>query len=270
MPGPDPAPGQYDLFGAGEAPHSAGTAASPTKPRALAADQMTDEALCASVAMVTLGDAGDILGEVARRRLPDALPQLAALIRRFTGFATRGPIIEQTEALRALVAIGGPDAAAVVRSAIERGEFNRANLPAALRAAAQLAIRLEPSVVEAALRHDVAEIRLAACAFVSARPNLLALLVERLADQDEAVRIAAACALGDLGRVEARPILRGLLQTSPSIMIIEAAASVADEAMVVQLGKLAREQACFRDPVVQALEDCDFALAAKIRRDLAG
>ncbi len=83
------------------------------------------------------------------------------------------------------------------------------------------------------------------------------------------MRIAAACALGDLVRSEARPMLLGLLQTAPSVAIIEAAASVADDAMVVQLGKLAREQATFRDPIVQALEDCDLPLAAKVRRDLA-
>ena len=64
-------------------------------------------------------------------------------------------------------------------------------------------------------------------------------------------------------------MLLGLLQTAPSVAIIEAAASVADDAMVVQLGKLAREQATFRDPIVQALEDCDLPLAAKVRRDLA-
>ncbi len=126
-----------------------------------AAHQMTDEILCASIATVTLSDAAEILGEVALRRLAGALPHLASLIRRFKGFETRRPIIEQTEALRALVAIGGPDAAAVLRSAIERGEFNRANLGAALRAAAGLGIRLQPSVVEAALGHDEAEIRLA-------------------------------------------------------------------------------------------------------------
>jgi hypothetical protein len=269
MPGPDPAPGQYDLFHAREAPYSAGTAASPTQARALGTDQMTDDALCASIAAISLGQAAEILGEVARRRLVTALPPLAGLIRRFKGYLPRGPIIEQTAALQALVAIGGAAAAAVVRTAIERGEFNRANLATALRTAAQLGVRLEPSVVEAALGHEEAEIRVAACAFVSARPNLLALLVERLADPDEQIRIAAACALGNLGRVEARPILRSLLQTSPSIAIVEAAASVADDAMVVQLGRLAREQDCFHNQVVQALEDCGLALAAKIRGGLA-
>jgi HEAT repeat protein len=270
LPGSDVAPDQYDLFDVGEAPLAAVAAKRSTNPRAPAANAMADDALCASIVSVALGDAAGVLGEVAHRRLASAVPHLAALIRRFKGFETRRPIIEQTEALGALVAIGGLDAAAVLRSAIERGEFNRANLGAALRAAAQLGIRLEPSVVEAALSHDEAEIRLAACAFASARPNLLALLLERLADQDEQVRVAATCALGDLGRIEARPLLLRLLQISPTVAIIEAAASVADEAVVIQLGKLAREQDCFRDPVIQALEDCDMVLAAKIRRDLAG
>lgn len=269
LPAPDAAPGQYDLFGACEAPRSSGVA-EPSPKSGAPAREMSDQALCASIATVTLSDAAQILGEVARRRLTNAVPCLAGLIRRFKGFETRRPIIEQTEAVAALVAIGGPEAAAVLRSAIEHGEFNRANLGAALRAAAGLSIRLEPSVVEAALGHDEAEIRLAACAFVSARPGVIAHLLERLGDADERVKIAAACALGDLGRIEARPVLLGLLRTSPSVAIIEAAVGVADEAMIVQLGKLAREQDRFRDSVVQALEDCELEMASKVRQVLAG
>jgi hypothetical protein len=229
---------------------------------------VTDDALCASIAVVDLSNAVETLGEVARRRLAGAIPHLAALIRRFKGFETRGTIIEQTEALAALVAIGGAEAAAVVKSAIERGEFNLANLGTALAAAARLGVRLEPRVVEAALGHDDAEIRLAACAFASARPSLIALLVERLGDQDKRVAIAAACALGDIGRVEARPVLMAALKTSPSVAVIGSAANVADEALLVQLGKLAREADRFHDAVVEALDDCDSALAASLRRNL--
>lgn len=267
--GPDPTTRQYDLFTASEAPPSVEPAARARRTPPRDRRQMTDEALCASVAAVSLGDAAEVLGEVARRQLAAAIPQLACLIRRFKGFLTRGPIIEQTEALQALVAIGGSGAADVVRRAIEHGEFNCANLGAALRAAARLHIRLAPNVVELALGHDLAEIRIAACAFASARPNQLALLIDRLGDEDARVRTAAACALGELGRVEARSKLARLLQVSPSIAIIEAAVGVADEDLVVQLGKLARERDAFRDCIVEALEDCDLALATKIRRDLA-
>jgi HEAT repeat protein len=231
---------------------------------------MTDEALCDAIAAVDLSDAAEILGEVARRRLAGALPQLAALIRRFKGFETRTAILEQTGALAALVDIGGSEAAAIVKSAIERGEFNRANLGPALAAAARLGVRLDPPVVEAALVHDDAGIRHAACAFASARPTLIALLLERLEDQDRNVAAAAACALGELGRIEARPTLLALLKTSPSLAVIAAAAGVADEAVVVQLGKLARERDSFRDAVVEALEDCDLALATTLRRALVG
>ena len=267
-PGPDAASGQYDLFALGEAPSFDRAAARSPVPCLQAVAEMADDALCASIAAVALSNAAEILGEVARRRLSSAVPELAALIRRFKGFETRRPIAEQTEALAALVAIGGVDAAGVLKSAIERGEFNRANLGAALAAAARLGLRLEPRVVEAALAHDEAAIRLAACSFVSARPSLIALLVQRLSDEDESVRTAAACALGELGRIEARPMLMGLLQTSPSAAVIEAAVNVADEALVVQLGKLARAQDRFRGPVVQALEDCDLPLAATLRRKL--
>jgi hypothetical protein len=266
--GPDAATDQYDLFDLRETPSASRAVERPPKPCARAVVEMADDDLCASIAAVDLSDAVEILGEVARRRLPSAVPQLAALIRRFKGFETRGRIIEQTQALAALVAVGGFEAAAVVKSAIERGEFNRANLGTALAAATRLGVRLEPRVVEAALVHDDAEIRLAACAFASARPNLIARLMERLGDQDKRVAIAAACALGDFGRVEARPILTALLKTSPSVAVIAAAANVADAALLVQLGKLARERDRFHDAVVEALEDCESQLAATIRRDL--
>ncbi len=263
------APDQYDLFDVREATSSARPVERSPKPLARAVVEMTDDALCASIAAVELSDAVGVLGEVARRRLPGAVDQLAALIRRFKGFETRGTIVEQTEALAALVAVGGGGAAAVVKAAIERSEFNRANLGAALAAAAKLRVRLEPRVVEAALVHDDAEIRLAACAFARARPNQIALLMELLSDQDQRVSSAAACALGGLGRVEARPKLMTLLQTSPSVAVIQAAANVADDSIVVQLGKLARGKDRFLDAIAEALEDCDVALAATVRHDLA-
>lgn len=266
----NPEEGQYDLFFEDEEQRPGAASKGADPPARMAAADMTDDEICDCIGRITSGNAAEVLGEAARRRIARAVRPLGGVIRRFKGFESRRPFIEVTEALRALVEIGGEDALAVLRSSMDHGDFNRTTLGAALRAAQQLRLRLDPAVVEAALDHELAEVRLAACALVTARPSLIAALVERLKDEVEQVRTAAACALGELGRIEARPNLLDLLKTSPSEAVIQAAANVANDPIVVELGKLARHQPRFRQPVAEALEDCTLEVAAKIRRNLEG
>jgi hypothetical protein len=55
-------------------------------------------------------------------------------------------------------------------------------------------------------------------------------------DLNQGVARSAACALGQIGRIEARPMLAKLLREEPSEEVIDAVSSIADEACMVQLG----------------------------------
>ena len=96
------------------------------------------------------------------------------------------------------------------------------------------------------------------------------ILIDLLDDLDRRVATAAALALGRMGRIEARPILKGLLRDAPSEDLIEAVSSIADEECVVLLGRIARSSSVLADAALASLENADHAqadtIAAAIRR----
>jgi hypothetical protein len=98
-------------------------------------------------------------------------------------------------------------------------------------------------------------------------------LVELLDDIDRRVANEAACALGRMGRVEARPALLRLLREAPSAAVIDALGAVADEESLVLLGRLARTRPDLADAALEALDDSDTpraaAIAAAARRALS-
>jgi len=82
-------------------------------------------------------------------------------------------------------------------------------------------------------------------------------LLELLGDLHGPIAVAAACALGRIGRAEVRPRLLHLLRTAPSAEAIEAVTRLADEEVVVLLGRIARAHATLREAALAALEDID-------------
>ena len=258
---------QLDLFDAPPEP----TPAPPTRAPTIAAipADLTDEALIAAMMEATPADVRGLAGEVERRRLATAVPALAALCRRFSGFGATRPIIEQVAALGALGVIGGHDAALAVRRAITERQVQGPNLAAALKAAAALSLRLPREVIVMALRAEDRDLREAACRCAGADPLIVAALLEVLADLDDEVSRAAACALGRLGCIEAlEPLIDGL-ERRPTAELIESVVPVADETAVVRLGRLARTRPEFRAAVIAALEDCTTPLAARVLQGLA-
>jgi len=103
-----------------------------------------------------------------------------------------------------------------------------------------------------------------------ARPELAvtALLVDRLEDLNVAVRAAAACALGRMGRLEARPALVALLGATPSAEIIDAVEPIADEECFVLLGRIARTIPAFANTAWQALESAEHPHATRVKSRL--
>ncbi|WP_395710558.1 HEAT repeat domain-containing protein [Reyranella sp.] len=260
---------QLDLFSdidvqtASHAQHS-------TQRPVIAAD-LDDAALIAAIPRASLVDSAALAAEAARRRLAAAVPALAALCRRFTGFGADRPVREQESALRALAAIGGPEATQAVSGMIGRAVVQGPTLVIAATAAAQMNATLPAEVLGSLFRHPDPVARAAACRCARPLPEVMTLLVGLLGDHDRTVASSAACALGRMGRSEARPALKKLLREQPSREIVEAVAAIGDEECMVLLGRLARERPAFASAVLDALESIDHpranVIAAAVRRD---
>ena len=224
-----------------------------------------DEALIRALPVATGAVYRPLIEESGRRRLHDAVPALDALCRHFKGFGTNHPVMEQTASLRSLAAIGGWDAAWTVAKLIADGVIEPPGLPAAIAAAARLGCRVPAAVTMLLLGHQDPAVRTdaAVCANASDR-TVAAALTDLLTDPHPAVVQAAAQALGRHGRTEARPVLIDLLQTAPSVETIASAAVVADETVIILIGRIARTRPDLADAALEALGDIDDKRAADL------
>ncbi|HEY2231188.1 MAG TPA: HEAT repeat domain-containing protein [Xanthobacteraceae bacterium] len=237
---------------------------------ALVSAEIDDEGLIAAIPESSLADSYNLATEAGRRRLAAAVPALATLCRRFAGFGTRRTVSEQAAAIEGLAMIGGRDAAHAVSEMIERAVVEGPTLQIAVSAAARLGSTLSPDVLRRLLRDAEPVIRADACRCARPLPELILILINLLEDLDRRVATSAASALGRMGRLEARPILKGLLRDDPSADVIDAISSVIDEECAVLLGRIARSSSVLADAALISLENTDHAravaIAAAIRR----
>ncbi len=209
-----------------------------------------------------LADACELAAEAGRRRLTDAVSALVALCNRFVGYGAGCIVPEQAAAFEALAAIAGPDAARAVGQMIARGVVQGPTLAVAAAAASQLGVVFPPDVGLMLLRHSNPSVRAPVCGCVRAGPAVVATLIELLGDLDDEVSTAAACALGRMGRAEARGPLKRCLNERPSPRVIEAVAGVADEEAVVFLARIGRGRPQLTTSVLSALDEIDHPRAA--------
>jgi hypothetical protein len=221
-------------------------------------------ALIAALPEANLQDSRALAAEAGRRRLAAAVPALARLCQRFAGWGLDEAVPEQVAALDALARIGTGSAAAVIAEGIARAVFVGPTLGHAVAAAAALEAKLPEDCVLRLLRHDDPRLRADACRCARASPAVLALLFDLLGDLHPSVHSAAACALGRLGRVEARPLLTRLLRDAPRPELIWALAGIADEAGFILLRRLAEHDPALTSAVIDALEASDHPRAAAI------
>jgi hypothetical protein len=247
---------QLDLFAA-----TGIAAASPAPQReprpGLVPSELDDAALIVAITDVRPADCSDLIAEVACRRLIEAVPALEALCRRFKGFGLHRAVPEQIAAVNALAALGGPEAGATLVRILCDSVVQGPGLVHAVRAAAALRVRLPAERSMALLRQAEPAIRAEACRCAPPHPSVIAILVDLLGDLHPTVARAAACALGEFGCCEARPMLRRLLHEAPMTDIIAAVAAIADADLVVELGRIARTRPDLTEPVRAALEDID-------------
>jgi len=222
-----------------------------------AATVLDDQALIAAIPDSILAGSIALAAEAGRRRLAAAVPNLESLCRRFSGFGIDRMVPEQAAALQALAAIGGREAAQAVSRLIVRAVVQGPTLNLAVSTAAQIGSALPPDVLRSLLRHPDPGIRSSVCGCARRCPDLIAVMIDLLDDLNQGVARSAACALGQIGRVEARPMLAKLLRDEPSEEVIDAVSSIADEECMVQLGRIARTEAALSDAALNALEDID-------------
>jgi hypothetical protein len=253
---------QLDLFSDRGVEAEQGLSACPS--RAMVPADIADEMLIAAIPESDLADSCQLAAEAGRRQLAAAVPALAALCRRFAGFGARRLIREQAAAIEALALIGGGDAADAVSQTIERAVVQGPGLQIALSAAARLGSRLSSTALQQLLQHPEPVIRANACRCARPLPDLILLLIDLLDDLNRGVAISAACALGRIGRIEARSKLKSLLRDDPSEDVIDAISLIADAECVVLLGRIARSRSTLADAALASLENIDLASAAAV------
>jgi HEAT repeat protein len=260
---------QLDLF-AGSGRPDPRDSCGPPAPPAVDWGALDDEHLIAAIHDAGLVDAPAVIAEVSARNLVGAIPALAELCRRFSGFGIERNVPEQSAALDALAAIGGPEAAQAVAGLIAGRAIQGPALRKAVDAAARLGAKLPPEAVLELLRHDDPKIRADACRCARLWPSAVPLLRDLLDDLHRDVCVAAACALGRLGQTVALPLLTRLLRDHPSAEIIKAVVPVADEACIVLLGRVARLAPDQADIALDALDAIDDPRAEAIARSVRG
>jgi hypothetical protein len=184
--------------------------------------------------------------------------------------ATAGPWPRQRLRGSPRAAIGGREAAQAVSQLIVRAVVQGPTLNLAVSIAARIGSALPADVLRSLLQHPDPGIRASVCGCARRRPELISVMIDLLDDLNQGVARSAACALGQIGRTEARPMLAKLLRDEPSEEVIDAVSSIADEECMVQLGRIARTEPALSDAALNALEDIDQpranAIATAIRK----
>jgi HEAT repeat protein len=246
---------QLDLFaGAGypAAPASPGREVEPD------AAVLTDTALVDALFSATLATAPGLAAEAARRRLTAAVPALERLCRRLVGYGADRMVPEQRAALLALAEIGGGDARQTVTSLILMRIVQGPTLALALSIAARLHAALPSTCLAVLLRNPDPSVRAGACCCAhSSAPVVVEALLQLLDDLHAPIANAAACALGRIGRAEARPALVRLLRAAPSAEIIDAVVPIADPDAIVILRRIARTMPDLTAAALAALDEIE-------------
>jgi HEAT repeat protein len=231
-------------------------------------DSIEDEELLAALPRADLAHSVALAAEAGRRRMAAAIPALEALCRRFSGFGADRIVPEQAAAIDALAQIDGADAAQALARLIARKTVQGPCLQRTVGAAARLGAKLPAGTVMELLRHDDPQIRADACRFAQASPDMVAQLRDLLDDFQRPVRMAAACALGLMGRNEVRPLLARYLREEPSAQLIDAVAPVADEECIILLGRIVRTMPDLSAAALDALGSIDHPRASRIAAEI--
>ncbi len=259
---------QFDLFtGGGTVEPAAIPANKPFRPEAL-----SDEDILARLPNAGIADVRLLCDLIVERGLGDrAVPAIEALWRRFKGFGRQRPLAEQTAVIETLSKLETPDARRLLADIATGHDLPPLLLPAALSGALSTSLRLPPTFLSPLLAHADPRIReLAARLSGFGQPDIGA-LAACLDDTQPAVRRAAAIVLGQFGDARAKAILLSELQRTPTGEIVGALSAIADDDIVVHLGRGADAHPALAGRIATELEEMETTLslrvARRIRRD---
>lgn len=252
---------QFDLFAGG------GSARPDTvpAPRPLPPETLSDEELLDRIPIAGISDVRSLCRLAVERGLGDrAVPALEALWRRFAGFGLEHPVTEQTAALEALAMLRTKSARDLLVTIVTAPDFPPPLLPLALSSARALSLRLPGEFIGTLLDHSDPGVREAAFALSwSGKPDIERLLAG-LDDSQPAVRLSAAIALGKRGHRAAKATLLLGLQGNPTSEIILALSAIADDEILVHLGRCADAHPAFADGIAKELEEIETPRSLKI------
>ena len=258
---------QTDLFGErGTLTLVAVRAARPSRP-----DTLSDEDILSRLPGARIAEAGPLCSLVVERGLGDrALPALESLWRRFAGFGQDRLLPEQVAVVETLAKIGTAHAREMLAGIVTAPGLPLPLLPTALRAVLAVSLRLPATFTGPLLAHGDPEIRefaIRLCAF--GRPEFED-LEACLADTQPTVRRAAAIVLGGFGRDRAKAVLLAELARHPTGDVVDALAGIADDDIVVHLGRCAGMHPELAGRIAAELEEMQTPRSLKIASRIRG
>ena len=176
---------------------------------------------------------------------------------------------EQLASINALAEIGGTEAAKAVSRILCQDVVQGPTLAIAVAAAAQLGVILPEEKAASLLRHADPGVRTEACRCAPAHPPAIAVLIELLDDLNIGAAVAADCALGRMGQMEARPALLRQLRQAPCAEVIEAISEIACDEAIVLLRRIASSDGVLAGQAFEALETIDHPRARRLKEILA-
>jgi len=263
-------PEQFDLFSSREP--VAPSASSAGQPRSR--EVLSDEEILDRLPNAGISEAQPLCNLVIERNLGvRAAPALESLWRRFKGFGRDRPYPEQTAVIETLAKLETAGPKQLLAEIATAHDLPPPLLPAALSAALSASLTLPVHFLRPLLGHADPRIReLAARLSGFGQPDIGA-LDACLDDTQPAVRRAAAVVLGRFGYAGARAILLNELGRTPTGEIVEALSAIADDDIVVHLGRCAEAHPALAGRIAAELEEMETPLslrvARRIRNDLA-
>lgn len=256
-------PEQGDLF------EERGTWCGPDTPQRDMGDEyleaLPDKDLVGKIAGATLSNVELLCAQIVERGLGDvAVPERGALWNRFKGFGIKSPLPEQQLALETLAAIGSDAAKSVISKILAAPDLADSLLPIALQAAASVRLNLPQAQVLPWLEHDAPSARALAFALIQSSNPQRSTMEIGFSDPDPSVWRAALISAGNLGHGSAKAGLRAEFRKNPTGQIIEALLSIADDDIIVEIGRYALENPAHQALIADELETLDTAKARKI------
>ena len=258
---------QADLFGDRGAVTSVAVGAA----RPLSPNTLSDEELLARLPGARIAEAGLLCGLVVERGLGDrALPALESLWRRFAGFGQDRLLPEQGAVVETLAKIGTAHAREMLAGIVMAPDLPFPLLATALRAALAVSLRLPATFTGPLLAHGDPEIREFAIRLCAHGRSEFSALEACLADTHSAVRRAAAIVLGGFGRDRAKAVLLPELARQPDGDVVDALAGIADDDIVVHLGRCAEAHPELAGQIAAELEEMQTPRSLKIASRIRG